>query len=76
MSERLMAQLDGAELVKYDPDGYLLAWFGGESTGVHVYNAAGVEVDYWQIMPDETGRLDKRDVLTSMNRHAVGDGYF
>lgn len=27
--ERLMAQLDGARLVKYDADGYVLAWFGG-----------------------------------------------
>lgn len=75
-AERLMAQLDGAELVKYDPDGYLLAWFGGESTGVHVYNAAGVEVGYWQIMPDSSGRLDPRTVLESMNEHAMsGEPY-
>jgi hypothetical protein len=47
-SERLMAALDEAEYVKYDPDGYVLAWFGGES-GIHVYDAAGRETGFWQI---------------------------
>lgn len=45
MSERLMAALDGARMVKYDPDGYLLAWFGGH--GIHVYDPTGREVGYW-----------------------------
>jgi hypothetical protein len=45
--ERLMAALDGARLVKYDTDGVLYAWFGAH--GVHTYNAAGVEVDYWSV---------------------------
>ena len=45
-NERLMAQLDGARLVRYDSNaGTLLAWFGGH--GVHVYDAAGTELDYW-----------------------------
>ena len=44
-NERLMAELDGARLVRYDTAGLLLAWFGGH--GVHVYDIAGEEVDYW-----------------------------
>jgi hypothetical protein len=43
-SERLAACLDGARLVKYDPNGYVLAWFGGH--GLHVYSLDGSEVDY------------------------------
>lgn len=76
-AERLMAQLDGAELVMYDPDGYLLAWFGGESTGVHVYDAGGTEIGYWQIMPaDGSGRVDKDTVHDSMISHRMsGEPY-
>ena len=44
-SERLMAQLDGAKLVRYDAAGLLYAWYGAH--GVHAYDAAGTEVDYW-----------------------------
>jgi hypothetical protein len=40
-AERLMAQLDGATLVRYDTAEFLLAWYGGH--GVHVYDAAGTE---------------------------------
>lgn len=44
-SDRLAAALDGARYVKYDSNGYVLAWYGGH--GLHVYTAAtGVEVDY------------------------------
>lgn len=43
-TERLMAELDGARFVKYDPDGLLWVWFGGH--GVHAYDANGTEVDY------------------------------
>lgn len=44
MSERLAAALDRARWVEYDPDGFVLAWFGGH--GIHVYDLAGNEVDY------------------------------
>jgi hypothetical protein len=57
--ERLLAQLDGATLVRYDTAGYLLAWFGGH--GVHVYDAAGTEVDYWTCgsFADDQASLDE-----------------
>ena len=45
--DRLMAQLDGAQLVKYDADGFLFAWHGG--SGVHVYDASGTEVHYFML---------------------------
>lgn len=47
-SERLAAALDGAQWVKYDPNGFVLAWFGAH--GLHVYDAAtGAEVDYLSV---------------------------
>lgn len=47
-SERLAATLDGARWVKYDANGYLLAWFGAH--GLHVFDArTGVEVDYLSV---------------------------
>lgn len=46
--ERLAAVLDGARWVKYDSNGYVLAWFG--SHGLHVYDArCGAEVDYLSV---------------------------
>jgi hypothetical protein len=51
-NERLMAQLDGAQLVKYDADGFLFAWYGG--LGVHVYDAAGDEVHSFTFMETPT----------------------
>jgi len=51
-TERLMAQLDGAQLVKYDADGFLFAWHGG--VGVHVYDASGEEVHYFTFMEKPT----------------------
>jgi hypothetical protein len=56
--ERLMAQLDGARLVKYDGAGFVLAWFGGH--GVHAYDGAGTEVDYWN-----TGDFGENDASFS-----------
>lgn len=47
-SERIAAALDGARWVKYDCNGYLLAWFGAH--GLHVFDArTGVEVDYLSV---------------------------
>lgn len=43
-NERLAATLDGARWIKYDPNGFVLAWFGGH--GLHVYDISGREVDY------------------------------
>ena len=49
-----MAQMDGAKLVRYDPDGYVHTWHGG--TGVHVYDASGTEVHYYSAGTDKAGR--------------------
>jgi len=60
-----MAELDGARLVKYDPDCDLLyAWFGGH--GVHVYDESGAEVDYWTCGDFALSDASERDVLDSM----------
>jgi hypothetical protein len=72
-TERLMAELDGAECVVYDANGYLLVWYGGESTGIHIYDASGTEVDYYQMGARESGSYTAREVRESMNAHILGD---
>lgn len=52
-ADRLAAQLDGAQAVVYDSRGYVIAWFGGTSTGIHVYGLDGAEVAYWTANGDE-----------------------
>lgn len=42
---RFMASLDGARYVRFDADGLLYVWFGAH--GVHAFDEAGQEVDYW-----------------------------
>ncbi len=42
--ETLAAALDGARFVKFDPNGFVLAWYGGH--GLHVYRCDGIEVDF------------------------------
>lgn len=69
-TDRLMAQLDGAEMVKYDADGYLLVWFGGQSTGIHVYDGDGQELAYWQLQQGCT----LQDVKDSMGE-AITNGW-
>ena len=64
--ERLMAQLDGARLVKYDADGYVLAWFGGH--GVHAYDGSGAEVDYWSTGDFAKNHAEVSEVEGSMCR--------
>lgn len=45
---RLMAQLDHARRVRYDPrDDTLLAWFGGH--GIHVFDATGREIAMFNV---------------------------
>ena len=66
-SERLMAQLDGARLVRYDAAGLLLAWFGGH--GVHVYDVGGQEVDYWTCGDFAKSAAELEEVEQSMARH-------
>jgi hypothetical protein len=69
--ERLMAALDGARLVRYDADGYLLAWFGGH--GVHVYDAAGEEVHYWSCGDFSHNDADVADVEASIAAYLRGE---
>ena len=69
--ERLMAQLDGARFVKYDPDGYVYAWFGGH--GVHMYDVNGEEVDYWSTGDFAQNDADISDVQESMARRMLGE---
>jgi hypothetical protein len=68
-AERLMAELDGAKLVRYDTAGLLYAWFGGH--GVHVYDATGTEVDYWTCGDFADNDADPRDVAESMARRIL-----
>lgn len=68
-SERLMAQLDGARLVRYDTTGLLLAWFGGH--GVHVYDASGQEVDYWSCGDFAKDAAELEEVERSMALHLI-----
>jgi hypothetical protein len=65
-AERLMAQLDGATLVRYDTAGLLYAWFGGH--GVHVYDGAGTEVDYWSCGSFADDQASIEEVEDSMAR--------
>ncbi len=68
--ERLMAELDGARLVRYDSNaGTLLAWFGGH--GVHVYDAAGTELDYWTCGDFSQDSADVAEVAESMARRIL-----
>src|SRR5262245_53391429 len=57
--ERLMAQLDGARLVRYDTAGLLYVWYGAH--GVHTYDAAGQEIDYYSVgsFADDAATLEE-----------------
>ena len=68
-AERLMAQLDGARLVRFNTAGLVLAWFGAH--GVHVYDASGDEVDYWTCGSFAEDRASIEDVEESMARHLL-----
>jgi hypothetical protein len=60
-SERLAAVLDGARHVTYDPNGFVLAWFGGH--GLHVYDLLGEEVDYRSVGDFADHEADYREVV-------------
>jgi hypothetical protein len=58
-SERLAAVLDGARWVRYDRNGYVLAWFGAH--GLHVHDAhTGEEIDYLSV--GDFGRASATEV--------------
>lgn len=70
-SERLAACLDGARMVKYDPNGLLLAWFGGH--GLHVYDMAGREVDYRTVGDFSENSATYAEVHAAALAYEVGD---
>ena len=65
-TERLMAVLDGARLVRYNPDGYLLVWHGGH--GVHAYDESFDEVGFWNV-----GDLSQSDASESEVRESMAE---
>jgi hypothetical protein len=71
----LAEQLDKARLVRFDfKQRVVLAWFGGSSTGIHVYSEFGEEINYWQI--DLSIQGDPIDsVEDSMVRTMESGGY-
>lgn len=69
ITDKIMAELDGAECVVYDTAGFLYAWFGGDSHGVHCYDGAGNECDYFTIGTRAGEQLTVREVRESINRH-------
>ena len=73
---RLMAQLDGARMVRYDSNADLiLAWQGAGSTGIHVYAPDGTEVSYWQVEAGSNTERLERDISESMGEHMT-QGYY
>ena len=73
---RLMAQLDKAKGIRYDANtDLILAWFGGESTGIHAYNESGEEVYYWQVEQPARGDVDPRVIEDSMGERITSGDY-
>lgn len=68
--DRLMAELDGARFVKYDPDGLVWAWFGGH--GVHAYDATGREVDYCTVGDWANDHATLLEVEKGINEYIAG----
>jgi hypothetical protein len=67
MSERLAAELNEARAVLYDPDGFVLAFFGGH--GIHVYDLEGVEVAYWSTGDFSRNSITADEAFESMREH-------
>lgn len=65
MGEKLAASLDGARWVQYDADGLVWAWFGGH--GVHGYNMAGVEIEFYNV-----GDFAQNDATLDEVRESIG----
>lgn len=70
-AERLAAVLDGARHVTYDPNGLVLAWFGGH--GLHVYALNGDEVDYRSVGDFTDHEADYREVVAAARAYLCED---
>lgn len=68
-AEQLAASLDRARYVEFDPDGLVLAWFGGH--GVHVYDLAGTEVDYMSVGDFSNNDARDAEVKEAMARYRM-----
>ena len=65
MSTNLGSSLDGAKIVRYDEANDLtLAWFGGH--GIHMYDADGQEIDFWNVGDFTFDDATPEDVIASM----------
>ena len=63
---RLAEQLNGAKMVRFDPDtGLTLVWFGGH--GVHAYTSEGREVSFWNVGSFEADHASEKEVADSMD---------
>ncbi len=61
----LGSQLDRAKIVRYDESTELtLAWFGGH--GIHMYDADGQEIDFWNVGDFTFDDATPADVIASM----------
>lgn len=73
MSECLAAALDRARYVEYDPNGFVLAFFGGH--GLHIYSVDGTEVDYVSVgdfSANDASEAEVRDAMSRYRRVAAG----
>lgn len=72
----LVKELEGAKVTKYDEQsGITFAWFGGQSMGIHGYDASGEEIAYWTMGGCETDYATIEEVTASIDRH-IADQYF
>jgi hypothetical protein len=70
----LAASLDRARYIEYDPDGFVLAWFGGH--GVHIYNLGGTEVDYLSVgdfSQNDAAQVDVRDAMARYRMNVLDE---
>lgn len=73
-AEQLAASLDRARYVEYDPNGLVLAWFGGH--GVHVYDLGGTEVDYMSVgdfSQNDASFIDVREAMARYRMNALDE---
>ena len=69
MSEQLAAALDRARYVEYDPNGFVLAFFGGH--GLHIYSLDGTEIDYLTVGDFSTNDAADTEVRAAMCRYRL-----
>lgn len=71
-TERLAAVLDNARHITFDPNGLVLAWFGGH--GLHVYALDGEEVDFRSV-GDFSQHAASYSEIVAAARAYLSEGY-